>query len=117
MDFRGELAYYFVALAYLPKRDCIAAVGRRLGVLDDSKRNNVSGVTGILYVSERLDNRIIRTSRATNAIIADALAGRKHRRREAPQSTSAICLSSSISRRCRSISLCCSASSSSICLW
>jgi hypothetical protein len=61
MDFRGELAYYFVALAYLPKLDCIAAVGRRLGVLDDSKRNNVSGVTGILYVSERLDNRIIRT--------------------------------------------------------
>jgi hypothetical protein len=44
-----------------------------------------------------------------------ALAGRKHRRREAPHSTSAICLSSSISRRCRSISLCCSLSSASIC--
>ena len=60
MDIGGELANHLVALGDLPQRDRVAAVRRRLGILDDSKRNNVGGVTGILYVSERLDNRIVR---------------------------------------------------------
>jgi len=58
VDVSGELANHLVALADLPKRDRIAAVRRRLRILDQAKRNNVSGVTGILYVSERLNNRI-----------------------------------------------------------
>jgi hypothetical protein len=59
MDFPGQFADHLVALGDLPNRDRVAAALRRLGILDDSERNDVSGVTGILYVSERLDNRIV----------------------------------------------------------
>src|SRR5208282_1396755 len=59
MDFRGELADYIVALGDLPNRDRVAAVLTRLGILYDSQRNDIGGVTGIVYVSERLDDRIV----------------------------------------------------------
>jgi hypothetical protein len=59
MDFRGELADHLVTLADLPNRDRVTAVLGRLGVLDDSKRNDIGVVTGILYVPKRLDNRIV----------------------------------------------------------
>jgi hypothetical protein len=59
MDFPGQLADHLVALGDLPNRDRVAAALRRPGILDDSKRNDIGGVTGILYVSKRLDNRIV----------------------------------------------------------
>ena len=60
MDAGSKLANHLVALGNLPKSDRIPAVGRRLRILNQAKRDNVSGVTGILYVSERFDNRIVR---------------------------------------------------------
>ena len=59
MNTRRQLANHLVALGNLPKSDRIAAIRRRLRILNQAKRNNVSGVSGILYVSERLDNRIV----------------------------------------------------------
>jgi hypothetical protein len=60
MYIRSQLAYHLVALGNLPKSDRIATIRCRLRILNQPKRNNVSGVAGILYVSERLDYRIVR---------------------------------------------------------
>ena len=59
MDFRGEIANHFLALSHLPNRDRKAAVGFRRCVFNDSKRNDVRRETGILDVSQCLDNRIL----------------------------------------------------------
>jgi hypothetical protein len=60
VDIRGQLANHLVALGNLPQSDRIPAVGRRLRILNQAECNNVSGITGILYVSKRLDNRVVR---------------------------------------------------------
>jgi len=59
MDSPGQLADHLVALSNLPNRDRVAAAIRRPRILDDSKRNDIGAVPGILYVSQRLDNRVV----------------------------------------------------------
>ncbi len=59
MDAGGELANHFVTFGDLAKCYRIAAVLRRLSIFDDSKRNDVGGVSGIPYLPKGLDNRVI----------------------------------------------------------
>jgi hypothetical protein len=59
MNTRRQLTNHLVALSNLPNGDRVAAIRRGLRILNQPKRNDVSGVPGILYVSERLDNRVV----------------------------------------------------------
>ena len=58
MNFCRKLANHLVALSDLPNRDRVPSILRRLRIFNQAKRNDIGAVTGILYVSKRLDNRI-----------------------------------------------------------
>ena len=60
MDACRQLADHLIALGNLSQSDRIPAILRRLRILDQPKRDDVSGVPGILYVSKSLDNRVVR---------------------------------------------------------
>jgi hypothetical protein len=59
MDPSSQFANQFVALADLSETDRIAALFRRLRILDNPERNDIGVVAGILYVPQRLDHCIV----------------------------------------------------------
>jgi hypothetical protein len=59
MDFRGEVANDFLALGHLPDRDRVSAIRLRRRILDESECDNIRSETGILDVSQRLNNGVL----------------------------------------------------------